>query len=375
MPKIAIINDYLTSYGGAEKTFKILADIFEDAELFTLFYDPKIKKQLFPIRRVNTSFLQKFPRFFKKRYQLLLPFLPIAAETIDLRDFDIVISASHSFIKGVITRPKTTHICYCFSPTRYLWDKSRKNILLHYFRVWDRQASERVDEFIACSKTVQNRIKKYYKRESVVIYPPVQTRISNFESNSNFENSKIESKLKIKNSEFYLIVSQLRKYKRIDIAIEAFNKLGLPLIIIGDGPEKLNLQRMANLPAGRHGKNIKFLGFQSDEKVKEYFQGCTAFIFPSEDDFGIAPVEAMSYGKPVLAFRKGGATETVIEGKTGEFFDYQNSAILADGVRRLRLNLKNYDPQFISDHAQQFSEERFKKEILKFVNDVYKKNQ
>jgi len=354
--KIAILYEYLTSYGGGEKTFKALADIFEDAELFTLFYDPKIKKQLFPIRRINTSFLQKFPKFLKKRYQLLLPLLPIATETIDLRDFDIVISASHSFIKGVITRPKTIHVCYCFSPTRYLWDKSRKNILLHYFRVWDRQASERVDHFIACSETVKQRIYKYYKRDSMVIYPPVQIPISKSEflNKSQFSNNQFQK-------EFYLIVSQLRKYKKIDIAIKAFNKLGLPLVIVGDGPEKLNLQRLAN-------KNIKFLGFQSNEVVKECYQNCTAFIFPTEDDFGIAPVEAMLCGKPVLAYRKGGATETVIEGKTGEFFNYQNSAVLADGVRRLRLNLKNYDPQFISAHAQQFSEEKFKKEILKFIN-------
>jgi glycosyltransferase involved in cell wall biosynthesis len=360
MPKIAIINDYLMSYGGAEKTFKILSDIFPDAELYTLFYDPKIKKELFPIQRMNTSFLQRFPLFLRKRYQLLLPFLPIAAETIDLRDYDIVISASHSFVKGIITRPKTIHISYCFSPTRYLWDKSRKNILLHYFRMWDRQASERVDYFIACSKVVQNRIKKYYKRDSVVIYPPVQIPSPNDQFSINSQNSNNQN-------EFYLIVSQLRKYKRIDLAIEAFNKLRLNLVIIGDGPEKFNLQKIAK-------KNIKFLGFQPDEVVKEYYQNCTAFIFPTEDDFGIAPVEAMSYGKPILAYRKGGALETIIEGKTGEFFNYQNSAILADGIRRLRLNLKNYDPQFISHHAQQFSEERFKKEILEFVNKFANKH-
>jgi len=351
MLKIAIINDYLMNYGGAEKTFKMLSDIFPDAELYSLFYDLKTKKQLFPIRRVNTSFLQKFPKFLKKRYQLLLPFLPIATETIDLRDFDIVISASHSFVKGIITRPKTIHIDYCFSPTRYLWDKSRKNVLLHYFRVWDRQASERVDHFIACSKAVQNRIHKYYKRESVVIYPPVQFPISQPTADHPQGGKK----------EFYLIVSRLQKYKRIDLAVEAFNKLGLKLIIIGDGPEKENLQRIAK-------KNIKFLGFQPNEVVAKYYQDCTAFIFPSEDDFGIAPVEAMSYGKPVLAHRKGGALETMVEGKTGEFFDYQNSAILADGIRRLRLNMKNYDPEFISHNVQRFSENRFKKEILEFVN-------
>ena len=157
-----------------------------------------------------------------------------------------------------------------------------------------------------------------------------------------------------------MIVSQLRRYKRTDLAIEAFNKLGLELIIIGDGSEKKNLQQMAH-------KNVKFLGWLSDEKIVEYYRNCTAFIFPAEDDFGIAPVEAMSYGKPVLAYRKGGATETIIEGKTGEFFDYENSAVLADGVRRLRLNLKNYNPKFIQSHAQQFSEERFKKGIKEFV--------
>jgi len=356
--KIAIINDYLVNYGGAEKTFKTLSDIFPDAELYTLFYDPKIKKDLFPIQRMNTSFLQRFPLFLRKRYQLLLPFLPIAAETIDLRDYDIVISASHSFVKGIITRPKTIHVSYCFSPTRYLWDKSRKNILLHYFRMWDRQASERVDHFIACSKAVQNRIKKYYKRDSVVIYPPA--------TQANLLALRAGPPIQPPN-EFYLIVSQLRKYKRIDLAVNAFNKLGLNLVIIGDGPEKFDLQRIAK-------KNIKFLGFQPNEIVKKYYQNCTAFIFPSEDDFGIAPVEAMSYGKPVLAYRKGGALETIIEGKTGEFFNYQNSAILADGVRRLRLNLKNYNPEFISRHVQQFSEERFKKEILEFVNKFANKH-
>ena len=372
--KIALIHDYIVSYGGAEKTFKVLSEIFPEAELYTLFYDPLILSRLKleasgGSREIKTSFLQKFPRFLRRKYQLLLPLMPIAAETLDFREFDIVISSSFSFTKGIITRPKTTHISYCHTPTRYLWDKSRKRFILHYFRVWDRQASERVDEFIASSKTVQDRIRKYYKRESTVIYPPVETRISNFESNSNFENSKIDSKLKIKNSEFYLIVSQLRKYKRIDMAVDAFNKLGLELVIIGDGPEKRHLKKIAK-------KNIKILGWQPEEITAEYYKNCTAFIFPGEDDFGIAPVEAMSYGKPVLAYKKGGATETVIEGKTGEFFDYENSAILADCVRRFRLKPANYyDPKFISEHAKKYSQERFKKEILEFINKVAKSKQ
>jgi len=344
--KIAIINDYLASYGGAEKVFKALSEIFPDADIYTLFYTKDIKQKLFPNQKIHTSFLQKFPKFFREHYQLLLPFLPIAAETLDFREFDIVISASHSFAKGIITRPKTIHICYCFSPTRYLWDKTKKNFLLHFFRIWDRQASERVDEFIACSKIVQQRIKKYYKRDSVVIYPPVDT---------SYKPQATSYK-----HEFYLIVSQLRKYKRIDLAIEAFNKLGLNLVIIGEGPEKRKLQKKAN-------KNIKFLGWVPDEVVGEYYQNCIAFIFPSEDDFGIAPVEAMKYGKPVLAYRKGGALETIIEGKTGEFFDFQNAAVLADGIRRLRNNLKNYNPEFIKTHTQQFSKEKFAKEMKNVV--------
>lgn len=345
--KIALIHDYLISYGGAEKTFKVLTEIFPQAEIYTLFYDLDIKKKFFPNKEIHTSFLQKFPSFLKKKYQLLLPFLPVAAESLDFREFDIVISSSHSFAKGIITRPKTTHICYCYSPTRYLWDQARSKSILHYFRIWDRQASERVDHFISCSKTVEKRIKKYYRRDSTVIYPPVEMPRSR----------------SIASREFYLVVSQLRKYKRIDIVVDAFNKLGLKLVIIGDGPEKGKLQRLAK-------KNIKFLDWQSDEKVKDYYRKCTAFIFPSEDDFGIAPVEAMSYGKPVLAFRKGGATETIIEGKTGEFFDFQHPAVLADGMRRLRNDFKKYDPKFISEHSKKFNKKRFEKEIKAFVDKV-----
>ncbi|MDP2934357.1 MAG: glycosyltransferase [bacterium] len=379
--KIALIHDYIISYGGAEKTFKVLSEIFPDAELYTLFYDKSIveKLKIGEGRKIHTSFLQKFPRFLRRKYQLLLPLMPIAAETLDFREFDIVISSSFSFTKGIITRPKTTHISYCHTPTRYLWDKSRKRFILHYFRVWDRQASERVDEFIASSKTVQDRIRKYYKRESVVIYPPVEMGnrlgVTKLVSSKGYverltpnDTGVVADKRKT-GGEFYLIVSQLRKYKRIDLAIDAFNKLGLELVIIGDGPEKRHLKKIAK-------KNIKILGWQPEEITAKYYKNCTAFIFPGEDDFGIAPVEAMSYGKPVLAYRKGGATETIIEGKTGEFFDYENSAILADCVRRFRMNnVDRYNAKLISEHAKKFSKERFKKEILEFVDKVAKSKQ
>jgi len=363
--KIALIHDYLISFGGAEKTFKVLTEIFPKAEIYTLFYNKKIKKNFFSNTDIKTSFLQKFPEFLKKKYQLLLPFLSIAAETLDFREFDVVISSSHSFAKGIITRPKTIHICYCYSPTRYLWDMARSKSLLHYFRIWDRQASERVDKFIAVSDTVKKRIKKYYRRDAEIIYPPVQFPISFLHSQS--ENFQFPNKFPISKNqfpkEFYLIVSRLKKYKRIDLAVEAFNKLGLELVIIGEGPEKRKLQRKAK-------KNIKFLGWQPDEVVTKHYKNCTAFIFPSEDDFGIAPIEAMSYGKPVLAFRKGGATETIIEGKTGEFFDWQHATVLADGIRRLRTNLKNYNSKFIRNHAKKFNRERFEREMKKFVEKM-----
>lgn len=360
--KIALIHDYITAFGGAEKTFKVLTELFPEAEVYTLFYDPEIKKKFFPKTKIRTSFLQKFPAILKKKYQLLLPFLPVAAETLDFREFNLVISSSFSFTKGIITRPRTKHICYCYSPNRYLWlDKSQKTVLwknpvskllFHYVRIWDRQASERVDHFVAISKTVQKRIEKYYKRDSVVIYPPVDTQVSG----SKFQVSR-------KKEEFYLIVSQLRRYKRIDLAVDAFNKLGLKLVIIGEGQERERLERKAK-------KNIKFLGWQPNRIVSRYYKNCTAFIFPSEDDFGIAPVEAMAHAKPVLAYRKGGAIETIIEGKTGEFFDWQHSAVLADGIRRLRQNLLKYNPKFISTYAHKFSRERFEKEFKKFINKV-----
>ncbi|HEB01387.1 MAG TPA: glycosyltransferase family 4 protein [Candidatus Portnoybacteria bacterium] len=217
--------------------------------------------------------------------------------------------------------------------------------LLHYVRLWDQASSERVDYFIANSRTTQQRIKKYYRRDSQVIYPPVDVE--------KFTPGK-------ENKGYFLIVSRLSPYKRIDLAVEAFNKLELPLIIIGQGPQRKFLQRLAQ-------KNIKFLGWQPEEKVRQYYQNCQAFIFPGEEDFGITAVEAMAAGKPVLAFRKGGVTETVIEGSTGEFFDDPVPEVLADGVRRLQRNLKNYDSQVIRNQVEKFSRQRFEKEIKEFI--------
>jgi len=363
--KIALIHDYLIRFGGAERVFLNLVKIFPQADIYTLLYDKEKMGKYFYKKRIRTSFLQNFPEFLKKRHKYLLPFLPSAPESIDLRNYDLIISSSSSFIKGVITRPKAVHICYCHSPMRFGWDaytsyiKDQKKgfltntairIMMHYVRLWDKSSSSRVDYFISNSKTTAQRINKYYQRESKLIYPPV-----------NINQDKLEENYS--NQKYFLIVSQLTPYKRIDIAIEAFNKLGLPLVIIGEGSEKRKLKRMAQ-------KNVEFLGWQSDEIVKEYYRNCQAFIFSGEDDFGIAPVEAMSFGKPVLAFRKGGVTETVIEGVTGEFFDDLVSESLAEGIRRLLLNYNNYSPLVIKKRAEKFSEERFEREIKEFVIKV-----
>ena len=399
-PKIALVHDFLTYFGGAERVLMSLHKLYPKAPIYTLLYDEKKMKRYFPEAKIRTSFINKFPKFIRKRKKYLLPFLPTAAETFDLRDFDIVISSSSSFVKGIITKPKTVHISYCHTPTRFLWDwhynylkenkigKVKKIFLiplLHYLRMWDKTAAERVNYFIANSENTAKRIKKFYNRESEVIYPPVNTRW--LHSPNGAERSEAMEPVAQKGSiglsplwsqrltpqpplsgglyqdNYFLIVSRLTPYKKIDIAIEAFNKLELPLIIIGDGEDRKRLEKMAE-------KNIKFLGFQPEEKIAEYYQNCQAFIFPGEDDFGITPVEAMSFGKPVLAYRKGGALETIIEGETGEFFDDPIPEILADGIRRIKNNCASYNPEKIKERARKFSREEFERKMRKFVDDV-----
>ncbi len=354
-----------------------LHQLYPKAPIYTLLYDKKKMKRYFPEAKIRTSFLDKFPKFIRKRKKYLLPFLPTAAETFDLRDFDLVISSSSSFVKGIITKPKTIHICYCHTPTRFLWDwhynylkenkvgKVKKIFLiplLHYLRMWDKTAAERVDYFIANSENTARRIKKFYNRESEVVYPPVIIPPLAPPKRGRTV-PPLLGEVRWGNKNYFLIVSRLTPYKKIDVAIEAFNKLELPLVIIGDGGDRKRLEKMAE-------KNIKFLGFQPEEKIAEYYQNCQAFIFPGEDDFGITPVEAMSFGKPVLAYRKGGALETIIEGETGEFFDDPIPEILADGVRRIKNNCDSYDAEKIKKQARKFSEEEFKKKITEFIEKI-----
>jgi len=356
--KIALVHDYLIRFGGGERVFLNLRKIFPKAEIFTLLYNSEKMGRYFPNTKIHTSFLQNFP-LSQKHHRLLSPLMPAAVESLDLRDFNLVISSSSAFIKGLVLRPKTIHICYCHNPARFLWDYALqydggplflKKILFHYLRMWDKSAASRVDYFIANSKATAQRIKKYYNQEAKVIYPPVNLRTRPLNEARPL-------------NKYFLIVSQLTPYKRIDLAIKTFNRLELPLIIIGQGRDKKRLQKIAR-------SNIKFLGWQPDQVVRQYLQNCLAFIFPGEDDFGIAPVEAMSFGRPVLAFRQGGATETILEGITGEFFDDPVTESLADGIRRLLMNLDNYSSLVIKKRAEKFSLERFEREIKEFVIEV-----
>ena len=364
--KIALVHDWINDLSGAERVLIELHKIFPEAPIYTLFQNKKFTKQYLPKAEIRPSFLQKIPGI-TRNYKYFFFLMPTAIESFDLSDFDIVISSSAIFSKGLVIKPRTKHICYCYSPTRQLWDLNVElignwkleignSVAKHLLRLWDRQASDRVDEFVAISEHVRQRIKKYYRREAKVIYPPVSIN-----SKPQILNSKQTQnpKPKIQNRDYYLIISRLYKHKNIDIAIEAFAKLNLPLVVIGTGPEYKKLKsKIENL------KLIRLLGFISDQELPYYYQNCWAFVMPQEEDFGITPVEAMSYGKPVLALRKGGATETIVEGKTGEFFDDPIPEALADGVRRLNDNYTSYSPEFIKSHAMNFSEERFKKGIL-----------
>jgi len=391
--KIALIHDFLIYPGGAEKVLETLTEMFPEAPIYTLLYDKERMRGKFAGKDIRTSFLQKFPRFMRRHHKWLLPFYPTAPETFNLRDFDLVISSSGAWSKGIVTKLNVKHIAYIHSPMRFVWDYNERYIkeisnfkfkilnfllrpFLSYLRIWDRLAADRPDYLIANSKYTQERISKYYRRESQVIYPPSvhchserseESRANNTGNinTGSFANAQDDKKEILKN--FFLIVSRLSPYKKVDLAVEAFNKLGLPLVIIGKGSQKKYLRRIA-------GKNIKILGWQNEEKLAKYYNSARAFIFPPLDDFGIAPVEAMSRGIPVIAYGKGGARETIIEGITGEFFDAQTPEVLADAVRRFMENEKKYNRETIIRRAEEFSKEKFKRELSGYINSIISKS-
>jgi len=395
--KVALIHDFLIQYGGAERVLEVMCEMFPEAPIYTLLYDKEKIRGKFSNRKIHTSFLQKFPKFMRKRYPWLLPFFPVAPETFDLREYDLIISSSGAWSKGIVTKLNTIHIAYIHSPMRFAWDynekylaEDRKNrfkffvrMYLTYLRIWDKSASDRPDYLIANSEYTQSRIGKYYRRESKIIYPPVE--IKSFEipllplgegarradegttselspspaPNTGHPLPKGEEDMK----KYFLIVSRLSTYKKIDCVIEAFNKLELPLVIIGEGKDEKRLRTMAN-------ENIKFLGWLSDEKLSGYYENARAFIFSSVDDFGMALVEAMARGVPVLAIRKGGAREIVEEGVTGEFFEAQTPEVVADCVRRFMEKENEYDKALIIGKAKVFNKERFKRELEEFINHI-----
>lgn len=361
--KVAFVHDFLLRKGGAERVLKVLMELYPEAPVFTLLYDEKKMGDEFPKERVRTSKLQAFPRFIPGMHKLLFPFMPSAVEQFDLSGFDVVVSSSSAYAHGVITNLETRQICYYHSPMRYAWDYTHEYLrdqhlglfgemlasrLLHKVRLWDFTAADRVEVALANSKTVQGRIKKYYRRDAEIVYPPVD--VDRFEVHKEHEG-------------YFLIVSQLSAYKRVDLAVELFNKLGKRLVVIGDGPERKRLERMG-------AENVDFLGFKDDDVVREYFENCRAFIFPGEEDFGIAPVEAMACGKPVLAFRKGGLTESVIEGKTGEFFDEPTVESMEAGLTQLLINEKRYKAAEIRKQAERFSRKAFEKAMKKVIEDA-----
>ncbi|MBI2057434.1 MAG: glycosyltransferase [Candidatus Yanofskybacteria bacterium] len=351
--RVALVHDYLNQYGGGERVLGFLCEMFPWAHIFTLIYDERLTGGAFRGRQIHTSFIQKIP-WAKKNHRLLPMFMPLAVEQFDLSKFDLVISNSASFAKGVITKPSTRHVSYCMTPTRYLWDDSHKYLeefqhpliikkitplLLSYLRLWDYQASKRPDSFIAISEFVKQRIKKYYNRPSSVVYPPVDTgrfRIS----------SQID--------DYFLMVGRLVSYKRFDLAIKVFNNLGWPLKIIGDGPQKKYLQKIA-------GKNIKFLGLISDHKLPLYYSKAKALMFPQEEDFGIVVVEAMASGRPVVAFRAGGSLETIRDGETGIFFDQQTEESLTATLKDF--NPFDFDSQKIKARATLFDKGIFREKF------------
>lgn len=359
-PRVAIVHEWFTGMRGGEKCVEALCELFPTASLFTLVHvkgsvSPTIERM--PIR---TSFIQHLP-FAQTRYRHYLPLFPSAIERLDLTGFDIVISSNHAVAKGVRTGPATLHICYCHTPMRYIWHlyddyfapgkagmmtRLAMKAFAPYLRRWDVRTARNPHHFIANSQNVRERINQLYHRDAEVIYPPVDTSFFT---------------LSTAPGEYFLMVSAFVPYKRIDLAIEAFNRSGDRLVIIGDGPEDAKLRALA-------GSTIEFHGWQPDQQLKEYYARCTALIFPGEEDFGIVPLEAMATGKPVIAYAKGGALETVLdspERQTGILFSAQTIESLLEAIQRFKHT--PFSPERLRAHALAFDREIYKRKMFNFI--------
>jgi len=363
--RVAVVQFWLSGYGGSEKVLEAIGEIFPQADFFSLVVaDGGIPASL-QGRKWTTSFVDRIPGA-RRWYRHFLPLFPYALEQFDLSGYDLVISSESGPAKGVLTSPRTCHICYCLSPMRYVWDMYHEyrmkmnpltravfSLAAHYARQWDASTAARVDYFAAISDYVAARVRKYYRRESTVIYPPVDVSAGYVAATT---------------EDYYLAVSRLVPYKRLDLAIEACNRLGRRLQVVGAGPELRRLKAMA-------GPTVEFLGKLDDVSLHECYARSRAFLFPAEEDFGIAPVEAQSFGRPVIAYGRGGALETIIglpdggdaRSATGIFFGEQTAESLSDAILRFEEIESSFIPEFIRANAQRFSLERFKEEFVKFV--------
>jgi glycosyltransferase involved in cell wall biosynthesis len=361
-PRIALVHDWLTSRGGAERVLEAMLGLFPDAVVHTLFYRPELfRGTSLAGREVRPSPLDRFP-WARMHYRSYLPLMPLAVEQFDLSGFDAVISISDAVAHGVLTHPDQLHINYILTPMRYIWDlqpdylRSRAlrspiraalfRLLAHYLRLWDGAASRRVDHFVAISRWVAQRVWRCYRRQAEVIYPPVD--VDRFRPGDRRE-------------DYYVTVGRLVPYKRVDLLVAAFARLGRRLLIVGDGPERRHLERGA-------GESIRFLGWLPDEEVAAILGTARAFVFAAEEEFGIAPVEAQAAGCPVIAYGRGGARETVIEGETGIFFDEPSADSLAAAVERFEANAAAFDAARVRRNAERFGRQRFEAGFRRMVD-------
>lgn len=351
--KVAIVHYWLVNMRGGERVVEALCEMYPEADIFTHVYIPDAVSSTIRRHRVFTTFIQKLPKP-EKLYQNYLPLMPLAIEQLDLRGYDLVVSSESGPAKGVIVDPEARHLCYCHSPMRYLWDmypdylasagwlkRLLIPLLAHYLRHWDRSTSIGVDLFVANSHYVAKRIKRFYGREAIVIPPPVDTR--------SFSISKDVD-------DYYLMLGQLVTYKRPDLAVEAFQRSGRKLVVIGEGDM---LERLQN----RNIKNVVFMGKQPNDVVQKHITRCRALIFPGLEDFGIVPVEAMAAGRPVIAYGKGGVLDTVVNGKTGVLFDVQTPESLNEAIDHFEAIYSDFNPELIAQHAATFSKKNFKNAI------------
>jgi glycosyltransferase involved in cell wall biosynthesis len=371
--RVAIVFEWLQQCGGVERVIAGMRELFPNADLFALICDPDWLAQTpFEGATVHTSFIQRLP-WATKKHRHYLPLMPLAVEQFDLRPYDLVLSSSHMVSKGVLTRADQLHISYTHTPVRYAWDLYQDylhmsgltggfvggltRLVLHYLRMWDVSAANRVDVFLANSANVARRIEKTYHRPARTLYPPVDVD---------------RYRCDLTRKDFYLTVSRLVPYKRLDLVVQAFARMQKPLVVIGDGPERERLQGMA-------GSSIQFLGYQPDENVADYLQQARGFVFAAHEDFGITPVEAQAAGCPVIACGKGGALETVIDWPnpeaTGILFDTQTVEALEAAVELFEANESKFDPRASRRNAERFDSRRFQREFHNIVEGLWDKFQ